>query len=312
MSLLSVVKNVCAVVGVEQPTSVFSNINSNRTMQEMLSLANEMARRIAYDTREWQQLKKSWTFAGDAVPDPFTGVLGGTIAFDMPSSFQRLLKTTQVWRSTSTMHPMVFYPDFDEWQQRRAANYTDAWGEWTMYGGQMHIWPIMPAHTSAVWKNSRLYRAGDLAVDPDVGTVPYWLIWQCSVEHTTPATGTFADERLLNPSYWAQPAQDIDSVTARFSYLDRNCVLIHGTSARSDSFANDDDKFLLDERLLKLAMIWQWKAQKGSPYAEDMGNYATALDMVAGADTPAPIIIGRAAVSKSARVAYPWPPGWGP
>ena len=26
-------------------------------------------------------------------------------------------------------------------------------------------------------------------------------------------------------------------------------------------------------------MIWQWKAQKGSPYAEDMGTYGDALAM---------------------------------
>ena len=43
MTLLSVVKDVCAVVGVTVPQSVFSNITGNRTMQEMLALANEMA-----------------------------------------------------------------------------------------------------------------------------------------------------------------------------------------------------------------------------------------------------------------------------
>ena len=37
MTLLSVVKDVCAAVGVTIPTSVFSNITGNRTMQEMLS-----------------------------------------------------------------------------------------------------------------------------------------------------------------------------------------------------------------------------------------------------------------------------------
>ena len=38
-------------------------------------------------------------------------------------------------------------------------------------------------------------------------------------------------------------------------------------------------------------MIWQWKANKGSPYAEDMGTYSDALVMIAGADSPAPIIM---------------------
>ena len=39
-------------------------------------------------------------------------------------------------------------------------------------------------------------------------------------------------------------------------------------------------------------MIWQWKANKGVAYAEDMGSYSDALVNVAGADTPSPIIVG--------------------
>jgi len=53
-------------------------------------------------------------------------------------------------------------------------------------------------------------------------------------------------------------------------------------------------------------MIWQWKAQKGSPYAEDMGTYGDALTSAMGRDNPAPIIIGRRASSLAVRTAYPW------
>ena len=47
MTLLTVVKDVCATVGVQVPSTVFGGIANNRTMQEMLALANEMAQRIA-------------------------------------------------------------------------------------------------------------------------------------------------------------------------------------------------------------------------------------------------------------------------
>ena len=57
MTILSIIKDVCAMVGVQQPTSVFAGIAGNRTMMEMLSLANEMAQRIAYDYRDWTCLK---------------------------------------------------------------------------------------------------------------------------------------------------------------------------------------------------------------------------------------------------------------
>lgn len=231
MSLLSVVKDVCTVVGVLVPTSVFSNITGNRTMQEMLSLANEMAQRIAYDTREWQILKAAQTYNGDGV----------TTAFDLPPDFKRMLLTANVWRSNTLAAPMRFIPDIDEWLNRRARGYSDSRGEWIIYGNQMHIVPVM-----------------------GVG------------------------------------------VNATFPYLEKNCVqLVSGGTG--DAFVTDGDSFVLGDRILKLGMIWQWKAQKGSPYAEDMGTYGDALVMVMGADSPAPTIAGRTPVSTAAKVAYPWP-----
>lgn len=237
MTILSVVRDVCAVVGVTLPTSIFAGINTNRTMQEMLSLANEMAQRIAYDNRDWQKLKKTQTFTGDGVQT----------AFDLPANFKRLLLTSNVWRSSDTTTPMTFVPDTDEWLNRRASGDTHSNGEWTLLGGQMHIFPVL-----------------------SVGQ------------------------------------------TAYFAYLDRNCVSLFG-GGFGDRFWTDDDTFALDERVLKLGITWQWKAQKGSPYAEDLGSYGDALTYAMGHDQPAPIIVGRKPVSASARIAYPWPvtgPAW--
>jgi hypothetical protein len=42
---------------------------------------------------------------------------------------------------------------------------------------------------------------------------------------------------------------------------------------RKAAFTEDGDFFQLDDRLLRLGMIWQWNANKGLPYAEDMQNY---------------------------------------
>jgi hypothetical protein len=138
------------------------------------------------------------------------------------------------------LQPMVFIASSDDWMQRQLLSRTSAWGEWTMLGGQMHIWPVM-----------------------DVGT------------------------------------------TATFAYLDKNCVKLTSGGVGSE-FMSDTDSFLLDERLLKLAMIWQWKAQKGSPYAEDMASYETALAVASGHDSPSPIIIDRLPISAGVRTAYPW------
>jgi hypothetical protein len=231
MTLLSVVKDVCAAVGVAIPQSVFSNLTGNRTMQEMLSLANEMAQRIAYDTRDWQKLTKVQTLVG-------TGV---ATAFNLPADYKRMLLTANVWRSTSAVQPMTFIPDIDEWLNRRAYGQYRAWGEWTMMGGQMLVQPVMGS-----------------------------------------------------------------GVTAYFAYLHKNCVALAG-GGFGDTFAADGDVFTIDERSLKLGMIWQWKANKGGAYAEDMGSYGDALAKIQGADKPAPILIGRRTPTAEVQASYPYP-----
>jgi hypothetical protein len=140
MTLLTVIRDVCAAVGVTLPSSIFTNITGNRTMQEMVSLANETAQSIAYDTRDWTRLKKTQTYVGDGV----------TTAFDMPADYKRMLLNSNVWRSTSTVQPMTFIPDTDEWMNRRVSLADDnSWGEWTLLGGQMHIFPAMGVGTTA-------------------------------------------------------------------------------------------------------------------------------------------------------------------
>jgi hypothetical protein len=233
MPLLGVVKDVCLNVGVAVPTSVFTGITSNRTMQEMVSLANEMAQRISYDTREWTKLRQVGVCTGDGTKQDF----------DLPQNFKRMILTAEVWRQAYPAAPMRFVPDTNEWVRRRLQGYTDSRGEWTMYGGQIHIVPTLG-----------------------------------------------------------------NGEKASFVYLDKNCVVLNA-GGRGTEFATDADSFYIDDRLLKLGMIWQWKAKKGSQYTEDMGTYGDALTIAMGTDLPAPTIVGRAPVSSqiNATVAYPWP-----
>jgi hypothetical protein len=229
MALLAVVKDVCAAVGVALPQSIFSGITGNRTMAEMLSCANEMAQRIAYDYRDWTRLRTTVTYTGD----------GTATAFNLPANYKRMLLTSNVWRSTSSVSPMAFIPDTDEWLNRRARQYSNANGEWTILGGQIRIAPALAVGQSAY-----------------------------------------------------------------FAYLDKNCVAL-SSGGTSDSFLNDADGFTLDERLLKLGMIVDWKQKKGGSYAEDMGTFGDAMAMAMGSDSPAPIIVGRTVTSLDARVAIP-------
>jgi hypothetical protein len=225
MALLTVVRDVCAAVGVALPTTVFGSLQANRTMQEMVALGDEMAQRIAYDLRDWTVLRTTATYVGDGV----------TTSFALPVDFKRMLLTSNVWRSTSTQEPMMFVSDVDEWVRRRSFHESGAWGEWILMGGRLHIAPAM-----------------------GVG------------------------------------------VSARHSYLDKNCVTL-ASGGFGDRFTDDADSFRLDERLLKLGMIWQWMANKGSPYAEPMGTYSDAIANAMGHDQPAPIIIGRTLLPRGTR-----------
>lgn len=74
-----------------------------------------------------------------------------------------------------------------------------------------------------------------------------------------------------------------DTVTVRYYYLDKNFAL-DSSSTIKEEFTDDEDTFRLDDRVLKLAIIWQWKAQKGFAYAEDMANYEEALAYKIGND----------------------------
>lgn len=253
MTLLSVVKDVCATVGVKIPSSLFSGISNDRTMQEMLSLANEMAQRIAYDYKDWSALKTTQTYAGDDV----------TTVFDLPDNYKRMLLTSNVWRSSSSSMPMQFVADTDEWLQHRINADASGFGEWTLFGNQMHIYPVLRGPKPAVIEDP-----GPPYVPPEVATIPE---------------------------------------QATFAYMDKNCVRL-ASGGYGDSFLNDGDGFVLDERLLKLGMIWNWKQNKGASYAEEMGTFGDAMGVAMGHDSPGPIIVGRLPLARVAGPgAWSWP-----
>lgn len=52
-------------------------------------------------------------------------------------------------------------------------------------------------NVQGVWENSIGYEETQRVIDNTDGT-----LWQCTTDHTSPASGTFADDRAANPSYW--------------------------------------------------------------------------------------------------------------
>ena len=97
--------------------------------------------------------------------------------------------------------------------------------------------------------------------------------------------------------------------TVQFYYLaDRPVKTAAGVPKAA--FTADDDVFRLDERLLKLALVYRWKQAKGQDYAEEMADYENALVQAIGADKGSVILAsGRSGRFAEAFPSYPWPLG---
>ena len=71
-------------------------------------------------------------------------------------------------------------------------------------------------------------------------------------------------------------------------------------------FTADTDTFRIDERLLKLGIIWKWREMKGLPYAEDLATYERLLAKLAMRDKGSRIYrLGKAQMPRDAIFAYP-------
>lgn len=100
------------------------------------------------------------------------------------------------------------------------------------------------------------------------------------------------------------------SASAVFPYITRN-LFIASNGAMKDDITSDQDKFVLDERLLKLAIIWRWLSIKRMDYQQELDDYNRAMDRAAADDRGARGIkaTGPWAIPGDVRNAYPWPLG---
>lgn len=75
-----------------------------------------------------------------------------------------------------------------------------------------------------------------------------------------------------------------------FPYISNLIVLDQDGATRKTTFTNDNDTFMLNERLLTLGLIWRYRAQKGLEYAEDMQTYSNELDQASNNDKGARVL----------------------
>lgn len=96
------------------------------------------------------------------------------------------------------------------------------------------------------------------------------------------------------------------AVTVKYWYQSDKIVLdTDGTTTRA-LFTADTDTFRLDERLLKLGIIWKWREMKGLAYAEDLSTYERLLAKRINDDKGSRMIrVGSIRFPTDINVAYP-------
>lgn len=150
MTALDVAKSVALKVGLDIPTVLFSS--TDRTWVEMSSLLNEVATEIA-EAYDWQLLKTQADVVGD----------GASEAFALPSDYERMLRTANVW-SSPYLWGMEHVVDTDRWLDYLTLPYRPITGAWTIYGGSFRI-----IDTLAVGQTAKYMYISNLIVSPASG-----------------------------------------------------------------------------------------------------------------------------------------------
>jgi hypothetical protein len=135
MTTLSVIREVCAVIGLKIPTAVFGS--TEREHEELSALCNEMAYRIS-EEHDWNDLKSLAELAGDGV----------TESFAFPSDYRRMLERGQVFSTLRPNCPLEQIKDFDIWLANVSSGVALTSPQWIKLGGGMTFNPApVPGET---------------------------------------------------------------------------------------------------------------------------------------------------------------------
>jgi len=98
---------------------------------------------------------------------------------------------------------------------------------------------------------------------------------------------------------------------AVFPYISKN-IFTDANGSPKARITNDTDSFILDERLLKLSIIWRWLALKKMDFTEELRTYENALSQEQVRDGGARVIRRNSRrVPSGVRPGWPWPLGGG-
>lgn len=92
--------------------------------------------------------------------------------------------------------------------------------------------------------------------------------------------------------------------TAKWYYIS-GAYAVPSSGSNKTEFSADDDTFVLDDRVLELTLIWEYRQRKGLDYSEDMMNAETALAQQISDDRGARIVSQTSRGNMRGTPAYP-------
>ena len=96
--------------------------------------------------------------------------------------------------------------------------------------------------------------------------------------------------RIIGTAFWLYPAPAASDVVT-FEYQSKIWCRPAAGGAPQTEWQADTDLGVIDERLMKLGIIWRWKRAKGFDYAEELSTYERNVEREAGRSN------GRAVIS---------------
>lgn len=124
-----------------------------------------------------------------------------------------------------------------------------------------------------------------------------------SMEFTT-ITPIFGVWTIYGGQFHVQPVMTTGE-KVKFFYISNQIVRAADTSLKT-AFTADEDTFLLDERLLRLAIVYLWKQLQGQDFAAELADYEIAFDQATDSDGGSkPVLSGNLPVNWHGRNVWP-------
>ncbi len=103
--------------------------------------------------------------------------------------------------------------------------------------------------------------------------------------------------------FWPAPGA---SEQATFPYISKN-IWVAQNGTEKDGLTNDTDSFVLDERILTMALVWRWLSLKRFDYQQELEDYNIALSKAVAKDKGAKIYRDNGRYRFTGAVpAWPW------